>query len=278
MNSIRGRIVGGLLVLMAFVVGQYFLVYYFQESSREQVERAIGKNYAAGTMLSELAITGQAIRRYEKEYFIYHDEPQGRTKYAKEWGDTYRKIEKQLAAMEANRDKVFSKEDLAEFGSWAGDLVVYGSEMRKIMESVETEGVQFATGANPTREVNARIKAGKDRFANLLNGAVKMESRKAKEAFESSRLVKENFERLDLMLLGTVVAGVLLVAFLVLTLPRAITAPIASLVHAADTMSKGKLEYSIDSAGITEFQMLERALERMRITQLAMLERMRRKA
>lgn len=278
MNSIRGRIVGGLLVLMAFVVGQYFLVYYFQQSSREQVERAIGQNYAAGTMLSELAITGQAIRRYEKEYFIYHDEPQGRTKYAKEWGDTYRKLEKQLAAMEANRDKVFSKEDLAEFGSWAGDLVVYGTEMRKIMESVEQEGAQSATGANPTREVNARIKVGKDRFANLLNGAVKMENRKAKEALESSRLVKENFERLDVMLLGTVVAGVLLVAFLVLTLPRAITAPIASLVQAADTMSKGRLEDSIDSAGITEFEMLERALERMRITQLAMLERMRRKA
>lgn len=278
MSSIRGRIVGGLLVLMAFMIGQYVLVYYFQERSREEVEQAVGRNYAAGTMLSELAITGQAIRRYEKEYFIYHDDAAGRMKYTKEWSDTYQKLQGQLAAMEANRDKVFSKEDLAAFSSWAGDLVIYGAEMRKIMEAVEREGVQAAPGANPTREVNGLIKMGKDRFANLLNGAVKMEARKAKEAIESSQRVRENFDRLSTLLLGMVVAGLALVAFLVFTLPRAITSPIESLVEAADTMSKGRLEQSIGSAGISEFELLERALERMRVTQLAMLERMRRKA
>lgn len=278
MSSIRGRIVGGLLVLMAFVIGQYALVFYYQESSREEVERAIGRNYAAGTMLSELAITGQAIRRFEKEYFIYHDDDAGRKKYAREWGDTYQKLHAQLSAMEANRDKVFSKEDLAEFAAWAGDLVIYGAEMRKIMEAVDREGVQAAPGANPTREVNALIKLGKDRFANLLKGAVAMERRKAGEAFESSQRVRENFDRLSTLLLGTVIAGVALVAFLVFTLPRAITNPIESLVEAADIMSKGRLDSSIASAGIAEFELLERALERMRVTQLAMMERMRRKA
>lgn len=278
MSSIRGRIVGGLLVLMAFVIGQYALVFYYQESSREEVERAIGRNYAAGTMLSELAITGQAIRRFEKEYFIYHDDDAGRKKYAREWGDTYQKLHAQLSAMEANRDKVFSKEDLAEFAAWAGDLVIYGAEMRKIMEAVDREGVQAAPGANPTREVNGLIKLGKDRFANLLKGAVAMERRKAGEAFESSQRVRENFDRLSTLLLGTVIAGVALVAFLVFTLPRAITNPIESLVEAADIMSKGRLDSSIASAGISEFALLERALERMRVTQLAMMERMRRKA
>jgi methyl-accepting chemotaxis protein len=278
MNSLRGRIIGGLLVLMAFVVGQYFLVNHYQDSSREQVERAIGRNYAAGTMLSEFAITGQAIRRYEKEYFIYHDDPEGRKKYTKEWSDTFARLQNQLSLMQANPNRVFSKDDLVEFSIWAGDLAVYGSEMRKIMDSVEKDGAQAPAGTNPTREVNAQIRMGKDRFANLLKGAVKMEGVKAKEAVASSQVVNENFERLDNLLLATVVAGVVLVAFLVLTLPRAITAPIESLVEAADTMSKGKLDQTIYSAGISEFEVLERALERMRVTQIAMMERMRRKA
>jgi hypothetical protein len=43
-------------------------------------------------------------------------------------------------------------------------------------------------------------------------------------------------------------------------------------------MSKGKLEDAIASAGIAEFVNLEKALERMRVTQLSMIERMKRKA
>ncbi len=278
MSSIRGRIVGGLLILMAFIVGQYFLVSYYQERSREQVEQAIGRNYVAGSLLSELAVTGQAIRRYEKEYFIYHDDAQGRAKYAKEWGDTYAKLEKHLARMQANAGQVFTKDDLAEFAVWSVDLLIYGTEMRRIIDDLATGGTQAVGGSNPTREVNGRIKVGKDRFANLLKGAVKMEGRKATEAIAASQQIKENFDQLGVMLLAVVGAGVALVAFLVFTLPRAIASPIESLVDAADSMSKGKLEDAIDSAGIAEFVNLEKALERMRITQLAMLERMRRKA
>lgn len=278
MSSIRGRIVGGLLVLMAFIVGQYFLVNYYQERSREQVEQAIGRNYVAGSLLSELAVTGQAIRRYEKEFFIYHDEAEGRAKYAKEWGDTYGKLEKHLARMQANAGQVFTKDDLAEFAVWSVDLLIYGTEMRRIIDDLATGGAQVVAGSNPTREVNGRIKVGKDRFANLLKGAVKMEGRKATEAIAASRQIKENFEQLGVMLLVVVGAGVALVAFLVFTLPRAIASPIESLVEAADSMSKGRLGDAIDSAGIAEFVNLEKALERMRITQLAMLERMKRKA
>lgn len=276
MNSIRGKIVAGFLVMMAFVVAQYFLVDYYLERSRVQVELAIKKNYAASSMLSDLTITGQAIRRYEKEYFIYHDDAQGAAKYAKEWDDTYRKLEKQLATMKGNAGAIFAKAEVDEFGIWEGELAIYGAEMGKIRDGVAR--AQANSTALSTRELNKEIGLGKDRFAVLLKGATAMEQRKAKEAAASATTISSNFDALETTLLYMVGGGVVLVGLLLLTLPGSITNPINALVDAAESMSKGKLDDSITSAGISEFVNLEEALERMRITQLAMIERMRRKA
>ena len=278
MNSIRGKIVAGFLVMMAFVVAQYFLVDYYLGQSRGQVEQAINQNYAASSMLSDLTITGQAIRRYEKEYFIYHDDKEGSAKYAKEWDDTYRKIENQLALMRKNAGAIFSKADTQEFHVWESELAVYGAEMRKIRAGVEQALSQVPPAALATRELNAQIRVGKDRFANLLKGAQTMERRKAAEAAASATAIAADFASLETALLWVVGGGVALVTLLLVTLPGAITNPIDSLVSAAESMSKGKLDDSIASAGISEFVTLEKALERMRVTQLAMIERMKRKA
>ena len=280
MNSIRGKIVGGFLVMLAFVVAQFFLVDHYLGRSRDQVDRAINHNYAASSMLSELAITGQAIRRYEKEYFIYHDDREGSAKYAKEWDDTYGKIEKHLALMKKNAGDVFSKAEVQEFDLWESELAVYGSEMRKIRSGVEQSLAQVPPAILPTRELNAQIKIGKDRFAQPAEGRhgdgeaqgdggggvgdarSRQTSRRWRRhaavawsaaAWSSSRCCSSRCRAPS---------------------PSRST----SLVSAAESMSKGKLEDSIASAGIAEFVTLEKALERMRITQLAMIERMKRKA
>ena len=136
MNSIRGKIVAGFLVMMAFIVAQYFLVDHYLERSRVQVELAIKKNYAASSMLSDLTITGQAIRRYEKEYFIYHDDAQGAAKYAKEWEDLPE------AGDAARRDEGQLRRDFREGGRGrvrhlgGGELAIYGAEMREIRDGV----------------------------------------------------------------------------------------------------------------------------------------------
>jgi len=278
MNSIRGKIVAGFLIMLAFVVAQFFLVDHYLGHSRDQVELAISHNYAASSMLSELTITGQAIRRYEKEYFIYHDDKDGSAKYAKEWDDTYKKIENHLALMKKDANDVFSKAEFQEFDHWESELAIYGSEMRKIRSGVEQSLAQVPPAILPTRELNAQIKIGKDRFANLLKGASAMERRKAAEAAASATAIAADFASLETALLWVVGGGVALVTLLLVTLPGAITNPIDSLVSAAESMSKGKLEEAIDSAGIAEFVTLEKALERMRVTQLAMIERMKRKA
>jgi hypothetical protein len=203
---------------MAFIVGQYLVSYY--QGSREQVEQAIGRNYrgiaAVGT--TSPARRSGATRRNTSSTTT----TQGRDKYAKEWGDTYGKLEKQLARMQANADRIFTKDDLAQFAVWSDDLLVYGIEMRRIIDDLASGGTQAVAGSNPTREVNGRIKVGKDRFANLLKGAVKMEGRKATEAIAASQQIKENFDQLGVMLLAVVGAGVALVAF---TLPRATPRP-----------------------------------------------------
>ncbi len=230
MNSIRGKIVAGFLVMMVFIVAQYFLVDHYLERSRAQVEQAIKKNYSASSMLSDLTITGQAIRSYEEEYFIYHDDREGSAKYAKEWDETYGKIEKRLALMKKNAGDVFSKAEIQQFDLWESELAIYGSEMRKIRSGVEQSLAQVPPVILPTRELNAQIKLGKDRFANLLKGATAMEKRKAVEAAASASAIAADFATLEMAQLWVVGGGVVLVTLLLVTLPGAITNPINALV------------------------------------------------
>jgi hypothetical protein len=62
---------------------------------------------------------------------------------------------------------------------------------------------------------------------------------------------------------------------LMLTLPKAVSAPLAELT-AADEISKGKVDKKVQVADIAEFDGLSQALERLRLGQQALLARIRR--
>ena len=282
--SIKARVIAALSVVVIFMAIQLGQAFLYQSGTRDLVTTAIGKNYAGGTLLSELSVTGQQIRRYEKEFFIYIEDAAGRAKYSKEWEDAYGKLDKQLDAIMGSQRSLFEAADHEQFVQWRSALIAYGTAMRTIISDAARQPVAPGSGAqaggaarSPVLAANDAIREGKDRFALLLNGAAKMEQQKAADAASAATRIEERFAAAQTVTAVLSLLGIAIVLALAIVLPNSIQRPISALVSYADKMSKGDLNSPISSHGTREFEMLEAALERLRVAQAAMLDRLRKK-
>jgi methyl-accepting chemotaxis protein len=139
------------------------------------------------------------------------------------------------------------------------------------VEAVTPAVVMFAPA-----EVNTMIGAGKDRLSSvLIKGVSEMTSEKTKQTLGLADVASEGFNRVFYGVMATVAIGVLIALILIFKLPNAVTKPLEALTGAVENLSKGKLDAKIDSGGVAEFEGLSKALERMRIGQRALVNRMR---
>lgn len=301
MKSIRSRLIAGLGLIIVFFLVQAALVWWGQDTARRDVVDTTRKNTIASSQLSELAVMAQQVRRYEKEYFVYVGNTEKRNGYIKEWTGVADKIAKQLQTMNANTDQAFGEEDKGKIGNWASAADFYTTEMRKIFGSVNDQAARVnalpaapVAAVTPVKsaptvtvaesvtmfspvEVNAMIGPGKDRFSGvLIKGVAEMSSEKTKQTLELSNVAAAGFQKLLVAVLLTVGVGILIALALILTLPKAVTGPLATLTASIDDMSKGNLDVKLQSGGIAEFDGITKALERMRIGQQALVARMRR--
>lgn len=310
MKSISSRLIAGLSLIVIFFLVQASLVWWGQNSVRRDVVDTTRANTLASSQLGELAVLAQQIRRYEKEYFVYVTNKEKRDGYTKEWETTAEKINKLLLGMRSNKDKEFNDIEVSKIKNWAGAADFYGSEMRKIFTlvtgqasaaaataatlaaapaadtkaSAATKAVAVAvaapapapTGIGPI-EANVMIAAGKDRFSGeLIKGVTEMLKDKTAQTLALGDVAASGFAKMLTAVLATVAVGVLIAVGLMLTLPKSVTAPLATLTASVDAISKGSLDTKVDSGGIVEFDGLAKALERLRLGQQAMVARMRR--
>jgi nitrogen fixation/metabolism regulation signal transduction histidine kinase len=307
MKSIRSRLIAGLGLIIVFFLLQAALVWWGQASAKRDVVDVTRKNTIATSQLGELGVLAQQIRRYEKEYFVYVGNTERRAAYTKEWSDTADKIAKRLQTMRSNTDQAFDAADVAKVGNWISASDFYGAEMRKIFGTVTDQAAKVASAAAapaapapapapvakgsapvaaPTEaavamlspvEVNGMITAGKDRFSGvLIKGVAEMSAEKTKQTLALSEVAEKGFNQLLAAVLATVAVGVLAAMALMFTLPKAVIGPLATLTASVDGMSKGNLDAKVDVGGVVEFEGLSKALERMRLSQQAMVARMRR--
>ena len=293
MTSIRSRLVAGLTLIILFFLAQAALVWWTQNTAKNEVVDATRKNTLASSELSQLAVLAQQVRRYEKEYFVYVGNEEKRNGYVKEWTDTSDKITNLLNTMSANKGAAFAKSDLTAIANWTSASEFYKSEMLKIFTTVRTaaaaipaaEPAATATKAVTTAahsmltpvQVNDMIKDGKNRFSDvLIKGVSAMSAEKTKVTLALSDAANSSFDKLLQGVLLTVAVGVLLSIFLMLTLPKAVTSPLATLTESVDNISKGNLDIKVNASGIKEFDGISIALERMRLGQQALVARMRR--
>ncbi|WP_395059868.1 HAMP domain-containing protein [Polaromonas sp.] len=308
-TSFKKRLTLGLMLIVFFFIAQATLTWVVEERIKQGVVDTVRKNTQATSQLNELAILAQQIRRYEKEYFVYVGDVERRTAYEKEWSVTAGKISASLAKMRANAGGAFGSSDSAQITVWwaAGDF--YAAEMRKVFDAVTGQASRVAlaerAAAAPvpapppekgknvaaskvdeapapkpvmfsSGEVNEMIKAGKDRFSNdLIKGVATLQAEKTKETLALADVARDGFNTLLVGIAISAALGSVIALALAFTLPGAILKPVEALTAAVEKISVGQTHVRVPELGVLEFHGLAKAVERMRVAQETLVNRMR---
>lgn len=308
MKSIRIRLIASMAVLIAFFALQAIAVTWFTNAQSVQTSALIRTNTQSSAQLTELATLAQQIRRYEKEYFVYVQNEEKRNGYIKEFDGTSVRIGKLIDAILANPGGAYSKAEISEINRWRDAHAFYASEMTRIFSDVRRIQADVAAAPPPApvpaivgkgtpapaaaqapvaqapklptpAEANDLIKAGKDRFGSeLIAGVSKMGKAKTEATLGLAQGTTEGYQQLLSVVVATVLAGIAIAVFLILTLPAAITRPIRALAEVADTVARGDLDKPFAATNVPEFEPLVKSLERMRVALSVLTRRAKAKA
>jgi hypothetical protein len=303
-TSINRKLVLGLTAIIMFFIAQAAAVLAMGRYTERAVVDVARRNTTAQVSLAELSTLAQQIRRYEKEYFIYVDNPEKRAQYQKEWTGAMDQISKLLARMQGNADQSFSNDDASNITRWWQAAEFYKAEMGKVFEVVEERARQVADEAEKEKaraeavakapkgkeppppvtltrmitpiEANGMIAAGKDRFsADLIKGVTQTFGTKSQATLALTAVTNEGFSRMIYSVIATVAIGVAIGLYLLLTLPRSVSRPIEQLTGNVDAISRGDTGKAGAAISVREFQGLSSAIERMRVAQEMMMQRLR---
>jgi len=227
-SSINRKLMIGLSAIIVFFVLQAVGVMTMGRYTERQVVDIARKNTVAQVELAELSTLAQQIRRYEKEYFIYVNNPERRANYNKEFSGTMEKITGLLTRMRANESKAWEADDLNRVNQWTAASEFYNAEMNKVfaevnaraekmkeeaaaLEAAEVAAVTLKSGKSKdansaltseiagTRmltpeETNDMIKAGKDRFsAELIKSVAETFTQKSQATLALTSVTNEGF-------------------------------------------------------------------------------------
>ncbi len=302
-TSINRKLVLGLVAIILFFMAQAAVVLTMGRFTEREVVEVARRNTVAQVNLAELSTLAQQIRRYEKEYFVYVDSADGRAKYQKEWTGTMEQIGKLLAKMQSNADRAFSNDDISNVNKWWAAAEFYKAEMVKVFDAVEDRvrrvaddvarekaRAEAAAAAPKSKdapppvvltpmitpvEANGMIAAGKDRFsADLIKGVAQTFAAKSQATLDLTSVTNEGFSKMIYTVVATVVIGVAIGLYLLLTLPLSVSRSIKQLTLNVDAISRGDTGKADAHIAVREFHDLSSAVERMRIAQEVMLQRM----
>lgn len=191
------------------------------------VERAVRQNFVSAGMLSRLQVEGEKLRRYEKEMFIYVSDAGKRNGYVKEHDAAYAKMLGLLDTMLLPSGIYFTDEERTQILAWKQAAVFYSNEMAGLFRRAETLQTQTMTPEQRmglTVQFNDGIKAGKDRFRELLVGTDKMRTAKEEAAQKIAVDIDTTFQRLRI---GVLIGGLLVIGLILAALrgEPAATAP-----------------------------------------------------
>ena len=282
--SIKKRLGVGLQLLLLFFIAQVALTWWLQEQIKTEVVETVRKNTQAVAQLNELALLAQQIRRYEKEYFLYLDNPERRAKYEKQWSDSARSITSTLETMRINQGSIFQGAEVTQVAVWRAAGVFYVSEMRHIFSSVNGQAmraaqVEKASAQYSAGPANEMIEEGKDRFSHeLIKGVTRLQAEKTKAMLALTDVAQRGFLKLLLGTVATALIGILVAVVLAFYFSRLVLRPVRVLTATAEKISLGQTHAPVSDVGLLEFRRLAKALERMRKAQEMLVRRVRARA
>lgn len=293
----------GFAAIMAFFLAQAAAVITMGQYAEREVVEVAERNTLAQISLIELSALAQQIRRDEKEYFIFIANTEKRDQQQKEWGKSMTKITTLLHMMQANVNSAFNIEDAQNITRWSLATQFYSSEMNKIFQQIDLRAkLEIGSANKPNNEpgiplqnsnsseersvrmytsieANEMIKAGKDQFSKeLIKGVTDALGAKNQATLALASVANEGFAKMIYGIAVTIIFGTGIGAYLLITLMRNVTRPIEELTKSVDAMSNGDSTVRTSSTvSVREFHALTSAIERMRVAQEIMIQRMLRR-
>lgn len=271
MLSIRNKLHLGFALILLFILGQTVITYLYLNQSQALVNEAIGKDFSASVDIARIGIEAQKLRRFEKEFLIYVGSASQRSKYLAEWRASYTQIGSMLGRIVENREGRWSPADITRAREWQKSLNAYGDGFLGV-------GAAAASGQiTNTMQGNEAVAEAKNAFRILLDGTAAAIELKYQSADNTAQTINGKFRLVNSVLLVAALAGVVLVVTMLFVVPASIARPIETLTRAAHDMSTGNLGKSVAVSGSPEFKELGETLERMRISQQMLMERIKSK-
>ncbi len=202
----------GLSIMLALIAGAFSAALIHTPG---KVEAIVAENLTATSMLSDLQVEAEKIRRYEKETFIYIAEPETRQKYQKEHEASAKRLFKTLNSMLAQSNKAFNEEERKQIDNWNTAAEFYVGEFAMLMQKASGLDNQNLTPLQQgmlTVQYNDGIKAGKDRFKLLVDRSETLRNDKEAAARNILTSISDLFCSLivGVVLLVAVAAGLVL--------------------------------------------------------------------
>ena len=149
------------------------------------VESQIRGDLVAGALLTRIQLTGERMRRFEKEMFIYVTVPARRLAYQKEFDDAFQAMLVDLDTALAPSGTAFNDQERAEILRWKEAAMTYATAFNRLeIAAVLLDRPESASSATlrTTQDFNRAIEDGKNAFRVLLGGTEQMRTRRKADA------------------------------------------------------------------------------------------------
>jgi nitrogen fixation/metabolism regulation signal transduction histidine kinase len=250
-----------LLILVLFAVRQFYSI------KEKDLVREMVIDHEISAQLSALSSAAQKIRRYEKEYFIYVDNPAKRRKYAREFVEAAREINLYLSRLNSIYSTSGKTQALASLKQWKEATRFYTAGFASLNKQVLNGQIKGVI------EANAGIQEYKNRFRIVLSGSAKAIDEQYTQAKQKADQIKEYQHSVSLIFMTIALLSLFVSLMMSFQVPAGIVKPLQRLTDVANSISKGRFDDALDVTGSREIQELARSINRLQSATLGLLRR-----
>lgn len=265
--TVRLRLVIVFAIMALLIIAHLFLYFTSHEREHHLIEEVV-KEFQVSQTLATLSVTSQAIRRYEKEYFIYLNDVEKRNGYWEEWSEARIKISQIMEQLNEQIIRGDISSGTIQIKEWSDALAFYSENFSDIHRRVTNGTITDSIRANQA------IQEGKNRFKVLLDGAQQANQQRVQIVQDLNVEISTSGDQTQLIFMTLSSASVVVSIVFLLLVPNMITKPIIRLTDLANQMSKGDIKTPVQVTGSPEVVDLSKSIERLRMATQGLLKRM----
>ncbi len=269
MLGIRGKLLVGFFLILAFLAGLSAYVYVHVRDSGARAGQAVDQDFNASILLSRAVIEALALDGAERGFFREMGDAEQQDRSVHAFRGTADKLADLLAGVADDPVGAWTEQEKRELGQWLDAAQAYRQAFADAVRDLNNGVHRTGPAAEQAMDEARR------HFKQGLQQARRIGDAKHDSARSASTRVKGQDEESMRVLLASAAAGLALCLVIMVVVSASVNRSIRNLVVAAHDISTGKLENAVPRAGSGELQELSESLERMRVAQKAMMERLR---